>query len=202
MALATATPSQRNRPSSPTATLQPNGIRHWAGGALLLLLCLNGCSTGEKPPVRPSGIATRPPEAATATPAIPASRYFAEVTAIDLFEIRAADIALQRGSGRARSFALESKRQHQAISAQMSFAGRYLDLLPSPVLPAQYQQMLTALLATGNFNALYLDQQRTVVDRALKLHTGYARTGESPTLRPVARFAAQAVASELRFLGR
>jgi predicted outer membrane protein len=131
-----------------------------------------------------------------------ASRYFSEATAIDLFQLRAADIALQRGSGAARSMALESRRQHQAISAQMSFAGRYLDLLPSRVLPTEYQRMLSALLATSNFNALYLAQQRMVCARALRLHTNYAASGESPTLRPVARFAANAISSELKVLGR
>ncbi len=133
---------------------------------------------------------------------MPSSLYFREATAIDLFQLRAADIALRRGSGQARSFALESKRQHQAISAQMSFAGRYLDLLPSRVLPTDYQQMLAALLETNDFNALYLSQQRRVAERALKLHSDYSRAGESPTLRPVAKFAASAVASELRLLDR
>jgi predicted outer membrane protein len=130
------------------------------------------------------------------------SSYFAEATAIDLFQLRAADLALQRGSGKARTFAFESRRQHQAISAQMSFAGRYLDLLPSRELPAEYQQMLAALLSAPNFNSAYLDQQRRVGGRALKLHTDYARAGASPTLRPVAKFAAAAVASELRMLDR
>lgn len=175
---------------------------HWAGGALLLLSCLSGCSTGEKQPARPAITAQRPPQVTPAIAAKSSSLYFAEASAIDLFQLRAADIALQRGSGQARSYALESKRQHQAISAQMSFAGRYLDMLPSRALPADYQQMLTTLLATDNFNSAYLAQQRIVGERALKLHSDYSRAGESPTLRPVARFAASAVASELRLLDR
>ena len=130
------------------------------------------------------------------------SRYFEQATAIDLFQLRAADVALERGTGQARSFAIESKQQHQAISAQMSFAGRYLNMLPSRVLPAEYEQMLTTLLSTGDFNSVYLSQQRIINERALKLHTDYARTGQSPTLRPVAKFAAAAVASELRLLVR
>lgn len=119
-----------------------------------------------------------------------------------MFQLRAADVALKRGTGQARSFALESKQQHQAISAQMSFAGRYLNMLPSRVLPAEYEQMLTTLLSTDDFNSVYLSQQRIVNERALKLHTDYARAGQSPTLRPVAKFAAASVASELRLLGR
>ena len=177
-------------------------ILHCALGALILLLCASGCSTGERPPARPATAAPRPPQAAPAPAAMSSTRYFAEATAIDLFQLRAADIALQRGSGRVRTYALESKRQHQAISAQMSFAGRYLDLLPSRVLPAEYEQMLGTLLSAQDFNAVYLDQQRRLGPRALRLHTDYARGGASPTLRPVAKFAASAVASELKLLDR
>jgi putative membrane protein len=169
--------------------------------ALLALLTVSGCSTGERPRTRPAEPRTRPPQAAPAPAPISTSLYFRQATAIDLFQLRAADIALQRGSGQARSFALESRRQHQAISAQMSFAGRYLDMLPSRELPADYQQMLATLLSAPNFNTVYLAQQRRIAPRALKLHADYSRSGDSPTLRPVAKFAAQAVESELRLLG-
>lgn len=171
-----------------------------SGTALLVILAAGGCSTAKRPPAAPQGVIARPPPAAPAIAPISSSRYFAEATAIDLFELRAADVALQRGSGQARAFALESKRQHQAISAQMSFAGRYLDMLPSRELPAEYKQMLATLLSAGDFNAVYLAQQRRIGERALKLHSDYSRAGESPTLRPVAKFAASAVASELRLL--
>jgi hypothetical protein len=60
--------------------------------------------------------------------------------------------------------------------------------------------MLAALLSANDFNATYLDQQRRLCARALKLHTDYARSGDSPTLRPVAKFAASAVQSELQLL--
>jgi predicted outer membrane protein len=171
--------------------------------ALIALLASSNCSTGETtPPARSAGAAIRPPPATPAIVAMPSSLYFRQATAIDLFQLRAADIALQRGSGSARSFALESRRQHQAISAQMAFAGRYLDMLPSRDLPAEYQQMLATLLSTGDFNTVYLAQQRRIGERALKLHGDYAKAGQSPTLRPVAKFAASAIASELRLLDR
>lgn len=171
------------------------------GAALIALLASSSCSTGETPPARPAAAAIRPPPAAPAIVAMPSSLYFRQATAIDLFQLRAADIALQRGSGSARSFALESRRQHQAISAQMAFAGRYLDMLPSRDLPAEYQQLLATLLSTGDFNTVYLAQQRRIGERALKLHSDYSKAGDSPTLRPVAKFAASAIASELRLLG-
>jgi predicted outer membrane protein len=169
----------------------------------LVVLTLSACSTGSKP-VAPSGNLPVRPSGASPTVRAPLSpsSYFSEATAIDLFQLRAADIALQRGSGSARPFAVESRRQHQAISAQMSFAGRYLNLLPSRTLPPEYQQMLASLLSAPNFNEVYLAQEQTVCERALKLHNEYATRGGSPTLRPVAHFAAGAVASELQALGR
>jgi putative membrane protein len=165
-----------------------------------IVFALGGCSTGGEQPARPAAGANRPAQSIGVPAGISSSRYFAEASAIDLFQLRAADIALQRGTGRARSFAVESKRQHQAISAQLSFAGRYLNMLPARVLPPNYQQMLAALLSANDFNATYLDQQRRLCERALKLHTDYARSGDSPTLRPVAKFAASAVQSELQLL--
>jgi putative membrane protein len=170
---------------------------------LLLALALGGCSTGSKT-VAPSGNRPVAPPRTSGPAAAPLSpsQYFSEATAIDLFQLRAADIALQRGSGHARSFAVESRRQHEAIAAQMSFAGRYLNLLPSRTLPTEYQQMLSSLLSASNFDSLYLDQERAICGRALKLHRNYASNGGSPTLRPVAQFAENAVSSELKALAR
>lgn len=174
------------------------------GAALAIcMVALAGCSTTTEKAAGPPStgpIQSAPKASAEAAP-LSSQRYFSEATAIDLFQLRAADISMQRGSGRARSFALEAKRQHQAISAQMSFAGRYLNLLPSRTLPPEYQQMLSTLLSTADFNRVYLTQQRSVCARAFKLHMNFAKSGQSPTLRPVAQFASGAVASELRVLG-
>ncbi len=60
--------------------------------------------------------------------------------------------------------------------------------------------MLTALTWAANFDGIYLSQQEIVTRRALNLHSNYARNGKSATLRPVAKFAVQAVDSELRLL--
>jgi putative membrane protein len=173
-----------------------------AGAALVACVtALGACSTGTEKAAGPANAGVRESRQAVAqTAPVSPQRYFSEATAIDLFQLRAADIAMQRGTGLAHSFALEAKRQHQAISAQMSFAGRYLNLLPSRTLPPQYQQMLSTLLTTSDFNSVYLAQQRVVCARALKLHRDFASRGESPTLRPVAQFASGAVRSELRIL--
>jgi putative membrane protein len=175
-------------------------------GAVLAMciVALGACSTATEKTIRAAGAGpVQPlPRPTPKSSALSPASYFSEATAIDLFQLRAADIAMQHGSGRARSVALEAKRQHQAISAQMSFAGRYLNLLPSRSLPPEYQQMLSTLLSGADFNGVYLAQQRVVLARALKLHSNFAERGQSPTLRPVAQFASVAVQSELQVLGR
>ena len=163
-------------------------------------VALSDCSTAADKVVRAERVRPAP----EATPELgwqSSPPYFSEATAIDLFQLRAADLAMQRATGRARSFALEARRQHEAISAQMSFAGRFLNLLPSRILPPEYQRMLTALLSSPDFNSVYLTQERVICARALRLHTDFAQRGRSPTLRSVARFASNAVQSEVQALG-
>jgi putative membrane protein len=79
---------------------------------------------------------------------------------------------------------------HNGTSAQLSFAGRRLNLLPSATLLPMHQAMLDELSASGNFDATYRSQQIAVHQAALKLHGDFAARGESPTLRTVARNAA------------
>jgi putative membrane protein len=116
--------------------------------------------------------------------------------------LRAADIALQRPTRAARAFAFQSEQHHRALSAQLAFAGRYLNLLPSRSLPPAYQQMLDQLSSATDFDRLYFAQQRQVCARALQLHSGYAIGGASPTLRPVAQFGVSVINADLQLLGR
>jgi putative membrane protein len=170
-----------------------------ASAALLALAGSGGCSTTAETTsnaAAPAPIVTRSAPIAALMP----SAYFAAATSIDLFELRAADIALKRSTGAGRSFALQAKQHHQALSAQFAFAGRYLDLLPSRTLPPEYQQMLNLLLSTNDFDRVYLAQQRLVCARALQLHSQFAQAGSSPTLRPVAQFGVSIAASDLQLL--
>jgi len=133
---------------------------------------------------------------------LPTDQYFAEATAIDLFEMRSSEMALQRSTGAARSFALQAGEHHRALSAQLAFAGRYLNLLPSRSLPPNYQQMLDQLNSATDFDRLYLTEQRQICVRALQLHSGYANGGTSPTLRPVAQFGVSVINADLQQLKR
>ena len=132
----------------------------------------------------------------------PTNEYFSEATAIDLFEMRAAEVAMHRSTGAARSFALQADQHHRALSAQLAFAGRYLNLLPSRTLPSAYQQMLDQLTSTMDFDRVYLTQQRQVCARALQLHSAYASSGTSPTLRPVAQFGVSVINADMQMLRR
>lgn len=169
------------------------------------LLVDSGCASGVEPsaPVVPAAVSI---PRLTAKPAAAAplstNAYFSEATAIDLFEMRASEVALQRSTGLARSFALQAEQHHRALSAQLAFAGRYLNLLPPRYLPPEYQTMLDQLSSTPDFDRFYLGQQRLVCGRALQLHSRYASSGASPTLRPVAQFGISVINADLQLLRR
>jgi putative membrane protein len=153
---------------------------------------LAACATREPPPSR-----SRPPAARRAMrppivirPLFPAD-YMATASSIDLYEIRSAELALTRSANpRLRNFARTMIAAHKGTSAQLSFAGRRVNLLPSATMLPRHQAMLDDLAAAGNFDAAYRRQQLAVHQAAIKLHGDFAARGESPTLRAVARNAA------------
>jgi putative membrane protein len=125
---------------------------------------------------------------AVATPA-----FFAQVSALHLLQIRAAELAMQRGNRQTRAVAQQAKKKHEGIATQLSLAGRRLNLLPSRVLPQSHEQLLRELRSSRDFDRAYASQHRALSRRAAELHSRYARSGASPTLRQVASFAATAV---------
>lgn len=154
------------------------------------------------------GGATPRPQSASVTPAVIASpvmvsaaAYVAAASSIDLFEMQAAQLALQRAQDPAnRALAQKLLSAHQGTSAQLSFAGRRLNLLPSASLDAEHLAMLNALQATGDFDQTYRAQQNIVLQEGLRLHEGYAKNGDSPTLRPIAANAENVMRSNLQAL--
>ena len=115
----------------------------------------------------------------------------AVASSIDLFEIRSSELAQARSANpRLRDFARTMIADHQGTSAQLSFGGRRLNLLPSATLLPAHQAMFDELSASGDFDAAYRRQQIAVHQAAVKLHSDFAARGESPTLRTVARNAA------------
>lgn len=120
---------------------------------------------------------------------------------IDLLIIRSSELALQRSaSPRVRDFATTMIRDHKGTSAQLSFAGRRVNALPSAILHAHQQAMLDQLLAAPDFDPAYIRLQRAAHQDALTIERAYARTGASPTLRPVAADAIPIEERHLRLL--
>src|SRR5512139_1227465 len=136
---------------------------------------------------------------AIAPAALSAAAYVAAASSIDLYQVKSAELALQRAQDPAnRAFAERALSAHQGTSAQLSMAGRRLNLLPGATLDPQHQAMLDALQATGDFDNIYRAQQKIVLQEGVRLHSNYAKSGSSPTLRPVAANAESVMKANLQ----
>ena len=168
--------------------------------ALVAVAALAGCARREVPP--PSAPAPRPPAVAEPDRALPAPQaYVVTASSLDQLMIRAADLAQIRArDARLRDFAAQVKRDHQAIAAQLSFAGRRINQLPTGRLLDNHAQRLAALEASGDFDSAYRREMARSLSAAFEYHDRYAARGDSPTLKPVARFAADTIAGNVRRL--
>ena len=167
----------------------------------LSLALVGGCGGGG------GGSSVQPPSVAPAALAAPialsAAAYLATASSIDLYEVKSAQLALQRSQDPAnRALAERTLSTHQGTSAQLSYAGRRLNLLPSATLNSEHQAMLDALAATNDFDNIYRAQQNIVLQEGVKLHSTYAKAGSSPTLRPVAANAESVMRANLEALRR
>ena len=161
-----------------------------------------GCGGGDRAPPRPvaAGDYARPAPA-VAGPAISAAAYLSNAASIDLFEIRSANIALQRSANpRTREFASMMIAAHRGTASQLSMAGRRLNLLPGAHLNARHEAMMAQLVAASDFDSAYRRLQVQVHDEALSLHRSFAARGASPTLRPVAEAAVPIIERHIRML--
>jgi putative membrane protein len=165
-----------------------------AAGALALAGCASKAPAPS--PARPPAVQVPAPG-----PAVSPATYIVQAASIDLFVIRSSELVLARSSSpRLRQFASAMIAAHRGTAAQLSFAGRRLDLLPPATLLPQHQAMLDELAASGDFDRTYVRLQRAAHGAALSLHSGYAARGSSPTLRPVASNAAAIERSHLEML--
>ena len=155
----------------------------WA--AVAAIAGLAGCSSGPKPEPAPSTFVL-PSAAASLTPAV----YMSLVSNVSLFAVRASEIAQQRGNARTRDAARAIIADQTGVGAQLSYAGRRLDLLPSATLNPPLAADLERLQASGDFDADYRRLVGDALARALSAHQAFARAGSSPTLKPVAQMAA------------
>lgn len=155
------------------------------------MIGLAGCAP-KRQPVPPPPI--QPPVERPAERPLPTSEYLLKAASIDLYEIRSGELALQRsGSAGNRTYAQRMIDEHGGLAAQLSMAGRRLNLLPPNTLQPEHQQWLDQLAATtspAHFDTTYRRQQLVAHESSYRVHAAYAYAGDSPTLRQVARHAA------------
>ena len=160
---------------------------------------LAGCGGGPAPSPRPSAPFVLPSAAAALSPAI----YMQLASSSSLFAVRASELAAQRAaSSRTRSAAEAIVRDQAGVAAQLSFAGRRLELLPSATLTDAQTAELERLRQSGDFDSDYRRSVGDALSRALEAHHAFARAGSSPTLRPVAEMAAPVTRRNLDSLRR
>lgn len=147
-----------------------------------LMLLLSACGTKPQPRTPPP-VVVAPRPVPVPTPA----QYLQRAGSIDLFVVRASELALQRSSDAGtRALAERLLAEHRGLAAQLSMAGRRLDLLPGATLLPEQQTAFDMLARTAAFDTSF--QQRLLVAhrQAVVMHGNFARAGASPTLRPVA----------------
>jgi len=170
------------------------------GALAAAVLILAGCAT-KTPAPQP-----QPPATETGRPIrgpVSPATYVAQAASIDLFVIRSSELALSRSSNSGvRDAATRLIAAHRGTAAQLSFAGRRLNLLPGATLLPQHQVLIDELSSSSDFDRSWVRIQRSVHGEALALHSDYARRGTSPTLRPVAANAAAVEQADLDLLRR
>ena len=151
-------------------------------GALAVVVA--SCGT-KQPPPRP--ITVLPSAVAALTPAL----YMQVASNSALFALRASELAATRANdGGLRADARAIARDQGGVGAQLSFAGRRLDLLPRATLPEAMEADLARLGQSPDFDRDYRQVVGRALAQALEAHETFARGGSSATLRPVAQMAA------------
>lgn len=149
-----------------------------ASAALLFSACQR-----KAPPVRPAP--------GVVTPVSPAA-YVATAASIDLFVVRASELALERSTdSRTRALATALLTEHRGLASQLSFAGRRLNILPRARMQRREEQRLAWLRTQASYDTSYVRQMLVTHEQSLKLHGDFAARGDSATLRPVAASAAR-----------
>ncbi|HYF22285.1 MAG TPA: DUF4142 domain-containing protein [Caulobacteraceae bacterium] len=119
----------------------------------------------------------------------------------DLFEIQSSQAALQTSqNAEVRRFAQMMIDHHTMTTSEVTAAARSSGMTPPPpALAPHHAALLRQLQATAGAarERLYVQQQVTAHQKALALHTGYSRGGDTPALKAVAARAVTVVQQHL-----
>ncbi|MDQ3080218.1 MAG: DUF4142 domain-containing protein [Pseudomonadota bacterium] len=170
-----------------------------SAAALALALLAAGCSTKRaSAPVSPApAVIITPAPGQVMSP----RTYVTTSSSFELLVLRASELAESRSQDpRVKAYASGELDDHRGLSAQLSFAGRGLNLLPSRAMWKSHAQQLAELTATSDFDAIYKKRMIDAHQHHLSLNRDVAQRGTSATLRPVARNAAAVLARHLEQL--
>ena len=162
---------------------------------------LAGCAREAPPPPSPRPL----PPVVVPPPSRPvgAAEYMQLSSSGALLVVRASELAMQRSRNDSTlRLAGRLKSEHTGIAGQLNFAGRRLNLLPSAAMLPLEQVQYDGLTRASDFDVAYLRTMRAQVENCVSRQTAYAQAGGSPTLRPVARFAASVCSDELNLFRR
>ena len=170
-------------------------------GALLGSALVSACGSAPRTaePIRPASLPKPPSRPAVA--AISPADYVTNAAAIDLYVIKASELALQRSTTlKVREAATRLIEAHRGSAAQLSMGGRRLNLLPGTELQPRHRALLEQLYSSTAFDRDYVLQMRVVHQEAALLHSTYAASGSSPTLSQIARVLAPMMQQQQRLI--
>jgi predicted outer membrane protein len=171
-----------------------------AAAALTLLGGCAGQQAGPEPVRAARARAALPPVLSIS---VSPADYVSRASSASLLLVRASQLVSEReGASALGQQARRVVADHQGIAAQLSFAGRRLNLLPSAMLADGDQVRFDRLAASADVAAEYRRMLGEVLPGLAVFHDQYRRLGTSATLRPVAAMAAPVVRREVDGFGR
>lgn len=127
--------------------------------------------------------------------------YVSNAAEGDMYEIQAADIALERSqNAQVRELAQMIKADHTAASERLRAAAQGAGQTLPTELDERRQGMLDNLRAASaeDFDSVYIDQQVAAHNEALRLHRGFADNTDHPELAAHARAVVDPIERHLR----
>ena len=131
------------------------------------------------------------------------SAYVPNAAMGDMYEIQAADIALERSqNAQVKELATMIKTDHTAASNAMKamLPQAAPDMTPPTELDERRQGLIDNLRSASaeNFDAAWLDQQIAAHNEALTLHRGFSDNADAPKLAEHARMVLPKIEMHLR----